>query len=288
MRLNLGCSFLDSNPVNTPSELGSISASAPSDDVVFPHPIESVLTSSRPSPGPSLTSVCAPFGGNNGQIAPKPVFVPVLLDLELLHHYTTGTCFSLSSIPSKQQTWQIAVPREAKSHGFLLHALLAISAVNLWYVNPTKRHLYERAALNHWNLALATSIPALNEVTPYNCHALFAMSGIVSVLSFASPHSGKCGMPSDPVNDILGVFTLIRGVTTVVQNAQEWIAQGSLGALIDYSRNPTTSPLSLKTRVLLLKSCSTRMRKRRLIQASETFTAPRFKALKRPLRYTQS
>ena len=244
MRLHLRCRFLDSKPVNTPSELGSISASAPSDDVVFPHPIESVLTSSRPSPGPSLTSFCAPFGGINGQITPKPVSVPGLLDLELLHHYTTSTCFPLSSIPSNRQIWQIAVPREAKSHGCLLHALLAISTVNLWYVNPTKRHLYERAALHHWNLALATSIPALNEVTRHNCRAQFAMSGIVSVLSFVSPHSGKFGMPSDPVNDILSVFTLIRGVTTVVQSAQEWIAQGSLGALIDCGWNPTTSPLS--------------------------------------------
>ena len=166
-----------------------------------------------------------------------------LLDRELLHHYTTITCFSLSKIPSKQQIWQSAVPREAMAHEFLLHALLAISAVNLWYTKPAKRHLYEKAAVSHRYLALKTSIPALSEVTPQNCHALYAMSSIISVLSFVLPRSGHFVMPSEPVNDILSVFKLIRGVKTVLESAQEWIAKGSLGVLIGYNWNTVIPPL---------------------------------------------
>ena len=95
------------------------------------------------------------------------------------------------------------------SHQILLYALLAIAAENLMYLNPTTRHLYARAASNHRNLALSTSVPALNKVTPNKCHALFALSSITSVQAFAFPHRGQLSLPSTAVDDILGVFVLI-------------------------------------------------------------------------------
>ncbi len=196
-----------------------------------------------PSSGSFLNGFHAPLYGLNGYSALKPVFIPALLDLELLHQFTTVTCFSLSNIPSKQNIWQVDVPREAMSHQFLLHALLAIAAVHLMYLSPTERHLYEKAASNHRNLALSMSIPALNKVTPDNCHALFALSCVISVLAFAFPHREQLSLPSTPVDDILSVFVLIRGVQTVLQSAQEWITKGPLRALIGYDWNPTASPL---------------------------------------------
>ena len=183
----------------------------------------------------------------------KTVFILSQLDVELLHNYTTATCFSLSTDPSKQQIWQVAVPREAASHEFLLHALLAISAVNLCYVKPTQRHLYERAALRHRNLALITSIPALNEVTADNCHALFAMSSIISVLCFVLPYDAQLVTLSDPVNDIVSVSKLICGVKTVLHSAREWVALGSLGGLLNYNWDPTTLALPEEARLAFEK-----------------------------------
>ena len=206
--------------------------------------------SSSPAPPTLTTGFETPLGHSSSL---KAVFILSQLDLELLHNYTTATCFSLSTDLSKQQIWQFAVPREAASHDFLLHALLAISAMNLWYVNPTKRHLYERAAVSHRNLALITSIPALNEVTDDNCHALFAMSSIISVLCFVLPHSAQSVTLSDPVNDIVSVSKLIRGVKTVLHSAREWIALGSLGGLVDYNWDPTSLALPEEARLAFEK-----------------------------------
>ena len=200
---------------------------------------------------PTLTPGFETLLGDSNSL--KAVFILSQLDLELLHNYTTTTCFSLSTDPSKQQIWKVAVPREAASHDFLLHALLAISAVNLWYVNPTNHHLYERAAVSHRNLALITSIPALNEVTADNCHALFAMSSIISVLCFVLPYSAQLGMPSDPVNDIVSVSKLICGVKTVLHSAREWVALGSLGGLVNYNWDPTTLALPEEARLAFEK-----------------------------------
>ncbi|CAD6563533.1 MAG: hypothetical protein ASARMPRED_000022 [Alectoria sarmentosa] len=240
VRLDSRCSFLDSNTSNTPSLLGSTSAPAPNSKGVF---FPSGETFTNPFFGSSLNGIHGPLYGLNGHIALKSVYVPTRLDLELLHHFTTITCFSLSNIPSKQQIWQVAVPREAMSHEFLLHALLAIAAVNLMYLDPAQRHLYERVAANHRNLALSTSISALNDVTPNNCHALFALSCVIPVLAFAFPHKEQLALPSTPVDDILNVFVLIRGVKTVLHSAQEWITRGALGGLIGYNWNSKMSPL---------------------------------------------
>ena len=184
--------------------------------------------------------------------APLGLEIPItsqlsLLDLELMHHYSTVTCFEISKIPAKCSTWQIAVPREALTYHFLMHALLAISAVHLMHLSPSKQHIYEEAATRHRNRALTTAIPFLDNITPINCHALFALSNIVSVLSLTFPHpsppSGS-GLPSDPLDTTLEFFTVIRGVKTVLSSAEEWIAQGPLATFTQHNWEPSLVPLA--------------------------------------------
>ena len=195
--------------------------------------------------------------GQNAAIeAPIGLRIPItshlsLLDLELMHHYSTVTCFEISKMPAKRSTWQIAVPREALTYQFLMHALLAISAVHLMHLCPSKQHIYEEAATRHRNRALTTSIPFLNNITPTNCHALFALSNIVSLLSLIFPHqslpSGS-GLPSDPLDTTLEFFTVIRGVKTVLSSAQEWIAQGPLATFTQHNWEPSLVPLADRVR----------------------------------------
>ena len=164
-----------------------------------------------------------------------------------MHHYSTVTCFEISKIPAKCSTWQIAVPREALTYHFLMHALLAISAVHLMHLSPSKQHIYEEAATRHRNRALTTAIPFLDNITPINCHALFALSNIVSVLSLTFPHpspSSGSGLPSDPLDTTLEFFTVIRGVKTVLSSAEEWIAQGPLATFTQHNWEPSLVPLA--------------------------------------------
>lgn len=164
-----------------------------------------------------------------------------------MHHYSTVTCFEISKIPAKYSAWQIAVPKEALTYHFLMHPLLAISAVHLMHLCPSKQHIYEDAATRHRNRALTTSIPYLDNITPINCHALFALSNIVSVLSLIFPHPSppsSSGLPSDPLDTTLEFFTVIRGVKTVLSSAQEWIAQGPLATVTQHNWEPSLAPLA--------------------------------------------
>lgn len=166
-----------------------------------------------------------------------------LKDLELLHHYTTVACPSLSNILSKQQTWQIAVPREALSYDFLMHALLALAAVHLMHVNPERRPIYVQEALKHQSLALKSSLPSLHNVTPSNCHALFALSSIVAVLNFVFPYPRADTLASSPLDDVIEFFFLIRGVKTVQKSASAWISKGPLAQLMRYDWDPALNSL---------------------------------------------
>ena len=224
--------------------------------LVKPRPTGSELT---PTGEPHLGSLEVPSShfrrpSSQGDAveAPLSLQIPIrsqlsLLDLELMHHYSTITCFEISRIPAKQSTWQISVPREALTYPFLMHALLAVSAAHLMHIRPSRQHIYEEAATKHQNLALTSSIPFLNNITPINCHALFALSNIVSVLSLVFPHPSApplSGLPSDPLDTILEFFTVIRGVKTVLSSAEEWIAQGPLATFTQHNWEPSLAPLA--------------------------------------------
>jgi len=165
------------------------------------------------------------------------------LDLELMHHYSTVTSYSFSNLPFRRNTWQIAVPREAQIYDFLMHALLAIAAVQLLHVRPDRCQVYEDAARKHQNLALTTSIHYLHNITPTNCHALFVLSSIVAMLALKFPHPSNRRSMSAPVDEIVDFFRLIRGVKTVLQSASEWLLAGWLSPLLHYDWNPTLVPL---------------------------------------------
>src|SRR5687767_10514012 len=54
-------------------------------------------------------------------------------DLELLHHFTVYTSknlfFTVNPFDERNKIWEIAAPKEAFTHVFLLHQLLAIAAL---------------------------------------------------------------------------------------------------------------------------------------------------------------
>lgn len=54
-----------------------------------------------------------------------------LLDLELLHHYTTVLCVRASEDAQLRDIWQQDVIREALQHEFLLHGNLSLAAVHI-------------------------------------------------------------------------------------------------------------------------------------------------------------
>lgn len=158
-----------------------------------------------------------------------------LHDLEIFNHYAAYTSASLSDRDSVRLTWRVAVMKEAIPHDFLMHALLSFASAHLVQLCLAQREAYGQKAITHRNMALRSCIPYLRNITPTNCHALFAFSSIISVSTFAFPDitstSSIC-----PIENLLTFLVLIRGVQIVLQGGLDWIKSGSLNPLLQEGR----------------------------------------------------
>ncbi|PYI01681.1 hypothetical protein BO78DRAFT_473177 [Aspergillus sclerotiicarbonarius CBS 121057] len=161
-----------------------------------------------------------------------------LLDLELLNHWHVATVQTLVHDISTEKVLREFVPQVALSHPFLMHSLLALSALHLSHHGPVeRRHRYTEAAMTHNNISLSLCTPMLNNVTPENCHALFAFACFVAMFSFAA-HGPKVNPRAQSVSDVLEVFKLVRGVASVVAQARPWIEAGGMRDLLQVGRQP--------------------------------------------------
>ncbi|EFR04779.1 hypothetical protein MGYG_07786 [Nannizzia gypsea CBS 118893] len=165
-----------------------------------------------------------------------------LEDLELLHHYTTKTYQTLSNNNEHEDIWKNVIPGEAIKHPFLMHGLLALAALHIIECHDPddeeSRRKYSALANKHQNLALATFRPELNNITPLNCHAVFAFSSLIAALAFAFSRSERCSNPADYIEQAVQDFYLFRGVDKVLHTQWTRIIKGKLGALV---RRPADS-----------------------------------------------
>ena len=166
-------------------------------------------------------------------------------DLELLHHFTTETCFTLSNQAQSHRLWQVAVPREGFQHAFLMHGILAVAALHLSGLKPEKQEAYRQTAAQHQDRALSLFRSVMPTITESNCHAFFALSSLIVVFAFAAPrarHSLAFTKDSDEPTEWL---SLIRGVRSILMSVWPWVKNGSLGGLLpDGIEQPNPRELS--------------------------------------------
>ncbi|KAF9003782.1 hypothetical protein BDZ89DRAFT_1169433 [Hymenopellis radicata] len=90
-----------------------------------------------------------------------PIFASTSLDLkgiELMHQYTTSTCFTICEDPVASDVWRLTIPRLAVmiENKLLLDSLLAVAALHLHTLNSTHPWAtkYATAAVSYFNDAL--------------------------------------------------------------------------------------------------------------------------------------
>lgn len=129
-----------------------------------------------------------------------------------------------------------------------MHQLLAISGSHLAYQHPHNRPKYALQALSHQSSALEGLRSALAETTVENCHALFAASSLLLISAFASlsvhgQTDGNNNNKQPDVDDILDIFSLMRGTQEILASFEPTLRRGPLRDLFLISQNPTTTPL---------------------------------------------
>lgn len=157
-----------------------------------------------------------------------------MIDLELLHHYTTFTYKTLPSgaAPDQHELWQIQVVQLGFQHEFLLRGILAVAALHLSYLRPNRQESLALRASTHQSIAVRSFHEALNRVDPSNCVAIFAFSCIIVALTFATPptpvEEGEGGVRKE----ILDWFYMVRGCNSVLQSQWETLSRSFLAPLL--------------------------------------------------------
>lgn len=143
------------------------------------------------------------------------------------------TCHNLSRDEKTDYIWRFLVPEEAVVHPFLMHGILAVSAIHLSRIrNDHRQSMYMNLAIAHQNQALALFRTLLADINDSNAKAMFAFSSIVVLYTFGFPHESE---PSDPfasIDDLYQTIVLTRGVQQVIHTAAASLTNSNFSPLL--------------------------------------------------------
>ena len=142
------------------------------------------------------------------------------LELKLMHHYTALTSKTFSDSKAEEFAWQVDVPTIAYDAGYLMDAILAVSALHLRALNPTDQSIV-RASHGYMASALAQYSNLLKDgVSELNAEALFSTAALIAFQSSASRQfeafDGEYALP-------LSWFHSFQGIKTLVMASWHWL-----------------------------------------------------------------
>lgn len=203
------------------------------------------ITGGKESPSqalsPSSSSMSSSFATSTNQLV-LPSFHSGLLnghqsainmlDLTLMHHWSVKAGVTIANHTVIKELWRMQVPSLATRHPFLMHALLAISALHLHHENsePSKSNLYLSAASQHHEYAVRGTADCLAHISRDNCDALVASSCLVVIYSFITSRIDEVG--SHGPAQIASWVPLLRGVHSILKQVWNWVSDGPLSPLL--------------------------------------------------------
>lgn len=159
-----------------------------------------------------------------------------------MHKFTSETYKSICGAPTNQYVWQIALPRKAFSHDFLMNGMLALASLHIATEldDATMAKSYIDDALEYHNLTFLPFRKALDNITPENCEAVFGFSVIAATLNIALPRvtQEKTGT-GNIMEHMLAIFELLQGIRKVFQAGRTWLEAGCISSDTQFWDNAT-------------------------------------------------
>jgi hypothetical protein len=169
-------------------------------------------------------------------------------DLQLLHHFTLSTSRTFSTPSNSYEFWHTTVVQLAFKHDFLLHMIMAVSALHMLHADTTSTRLLVLSR-RHQNIAIKSSRDAFSNVTQINCDALFTFSLLTyiheSATSLNESLSGSSRSACGKAKFLSWQWVrMARGVRAVLGESWQWIQNGPLSAMVSPNLPVERSPIS--------------------------------------------
>jgi hypothetical protein len=158
-----------------------------------------------------------------------------MMELKLLHHFTTITCKSLAiNDKVSEEVWRDTVPNLAFSGAnFLADAILAVSALHLRSHSPhdgeliRASHAYMASTLSEYGASLSQGMNESNAEALFLTAALIAFQSTASRI-FTRDESGDVKDRSDGYVLPLSWFHSFQGVKAVVASGWQWLRNSGI------------------------------------------------------------
>lgn len=167
-----------------------------------------------------------------------------LADLELMVQWCNSTHRVLSRNESTDHIWRCLVPEEAVAHPFLMHGILAASAIHLARIKGDhRRPIYSSLAVAHQNRALALFRELLGDINTSNAKAMFSFASVVVIYTFGFPHEpDPSSTPWMSIDDLYQVLVLTRGIQQVINTASTSFTDSDFSPLLQVEKHEPFLP----------------------------------------------
>lgn len=171
-----------------------------------------------------------------------------------MHHYGTSSALSTLGVrPAVQGIWRDYIPQQSVKHPFLMHGILALSALHIAYENDYQTPQYLRLCDKHQTIALKEFRKILSSpVDDELLDALFVLSATISCSSMARACAASAvedepgGMTMEYVTEY---FFLTRGVRDVIQMKYDHFENSPLSMMFDAYVMPEGTVITLPQEV---------------------------------------
>ncbi|RSL44778.1 hypothetical protein CEP54_014546 [Fusarium duplospermum] len=124
------------------------------------------------------------------------------------------------------------MPREGYHSPFVLHGILAMSAVHQAYLRPAKQKMYLQLYNYHSTLGSEQFRSTLEDARPGNWIGLFSFAALVTLHAFTLPLRLNDQKLPDPLLNLFEVATLLRGIETMLSPMVPLISRSEFAPFI--------------------------------------------------------
>ncbi|GAB1204245.1 hypothetical protein APSETT445_002894 [Aspergillus pseudonomiae] len=186
----------------------------------------------------------------NPASAPKELGVE---ELELMIQWCTATYRSISRDDTVEWIWRVVVPREAIHHPFLMHGILALSALHLAFDNSgTTKESHLMIARSYQSQARVGLEKVKGKLNNSNTNAVFALYHILIVSAFALPLIVESNEDQTPLDELCEIFRLTRAMGDSIPAMITGVKLGEMKELVESSDPPPRMPDTSRLAIMAL------------------------------------
>lgn len=150
-----------------------------------------------------------------------------LVDLQLLHHYTIDTYRTMTSGPDLHNVWQKHLVQWGIESPYILHLVLALSALHLAHERPDLQDQYIQQADNHFSFGVRSVASVISELNADSCQKVYMSAVMICFIYFGrGPRPGEYLIFSD--SGPAEWLVLMRGVRLIVSSHHAKVFSGIL------------------------------------------------------------